>query len=160
MSRYYFPIFADYFAFEILDEGTSSPADVWNEKTLLDRIAVAKGAIVISTVRNMTVSVIIEILNSDDFNNAQFLDSWDHVVECSIDVLSGTLVILGTTDYYPDAARIIVPPNTYQAKIYYGGLSTLSENGLDGNDVYWIVLQPGVPISPRVIKQWRESGAR
>jgi hypothetical protein len=160
MSIHYFRVFADYFTFEILDEGMSGPRDLWNEKTLLDRVSTSKGAIAISTVRNMYVPVLIAIMKSGDFDDTISLDSWDHVVECSIEVLSDNLVVFGATDYYPDAPRIKIQPATYRAKIYYGGLSTLSENGLTGNDAYCIVLYPGSPISPRVIKQWEESGSR
>lgn len=159
MSRYYFRVFADYFTFEILDEGISPPRGLWNETTLLDRVATANGVIDVATVRNMFVPVLIEVLNSEDVDHTLSPDTWDHIVECSIATLTGSFVVLGTTDYYPDAPRVKVAPATYQARIYYGGLSTLSDDGLTGNDVYWVVLRPGPPIEPRVIKRWEGTGS-
>ena len=33
-------------------------------------------------------------------------------------------------EYFPDAARIEPAPGSYRARIYYGGLSSLSQDGL------------------------------
>ncbi len=160
MNRHYFPVFADYFAFALLDEGTAPPDNLWNEQALSDRVAVAKGTVVVGTVRNMFVPVIIETLGPQEIDDASALDTWDHVVECSLEISSGSLVVFGTTGYYPEAPRLRLPSTTYRTKIYYGGLSTLSKDGLNGNDIYFVILQPGPPIEPRVVKQWEYSGSR
>ena len=156
MSRYYFRVFADYFKFELQNEGAEPLVDLWNEKTLAERFAVGDGVVWISAARNMDVPVLVEIQNvvGDEPFTEDTLRTWDHVVECSIDISSGCLVIWGTGEYYPDAPRVKLTPGTYQVRAYFGGLSTLSENGLTGDDVYVITLRSGSPIQPRVIKQY------
>ena len=60
--------------------------------------------------------------------------------ECDIEVISGKIVISGCTDYFPDAKRIELKNGIYRARIYYGNLEKISEDGLDGEDFYEIHL--------------------
>src|SRR5262245_9943626 len=151
-----FTIFADYFQFFLEDESMRRPVEIdWNSQSVSDLLVAGQRFIAISTVRNMRVPVIIEVYNSrpsPNFDQVIFQQA-DHVVEASIEIISGNLVILGTTDYYPDAPRISVAPDTYQARVYYVGLNTLSEDGLEGNDSYRIVLFPGNQIAVKVLKR-------
>ncbi|MFN8411979.1 MAG: hypothetical protein U0Z26_06290 [Anaerolineales bacterium] len=158
MKRYYFNVFSDYFAIYILDEGFRPKQEVWNKENLKQRISTEQGRITISTSRNMNSSLLLEIFEVEmpKVENYFNLESWDHVVECSIEVLSGKIVILGN-DYYPDAPRINLPPSIYHVTVYFGGLNTISEDGLFGNDVYWVIMQPGMTIESRVIKQWTDT---
>jgi hypothetical protein len=98
----------------------------------------------------MNVPVTVEVLDAEPHSD---LDCWDHVTECSLEAPSGRIVIAGCTDYFPDAARIQVEPGAYRARISYGSLDTLSEDGLDGDDRYRVQLWQAPPIDPRVIKQ-------
>jgi hypothetical protein len=138
MDHYTFELFADYFQFYLQDEQTkSSWADSWTDEASAIGLALAPGTIVVGTARNFDVPVEITILDAphdDDFS------AWDRVNECSIDVPSGRIVVAGCTDYRPDAARISVRRGCYRARIYYGGLDTVSPNQLEGNDHYRIVL--------------------
>lgn len=85
----------------------------------------------------MTVPVTIEIR---DGAPDEPLGEWDQMNECSIEITSGRLVVAGCTDYFPDAARIELPPGHYRARILYGDLETLSGDRLDGDDHYKVVL--------------------
>lgn len=73
-------------------------------------------------------------------------------VRPSIEVQSGRIVIAGCTDYFPEAKRLEVRPGTYRARIYYGDLDTLSQDGLAGNDHYRVVLWPSPPDNITVLK--------
>ena len=118
-------------------------ADSWTPEAVARDLAVAPGTRGIGTVRNATVPVVVEITDNkpdDDFN------SWDQVTECSIEVTSGRLVVAGCTDYFPDAARIDVPPGSYRARIYSGNLNSLSDDGLDGDDHYRVALWNARPL--------------
>lgn len=97
----------------------------------------------------MNVPVVVEITDSEPDAN---LSAWDHVNECSLDVPSGRIVIAGCTDYFPDAARIELAPGSYRARLYYGSLDSLSEDGLDGDDNYKVVLWPAAPGPVQVLK--------
>ena len=125
-------------------------ADSWTPEAVARDLAVAPGTRGIGTVRNATAPVVVEITDNkpdDDFN------SWDQVTECSIEVTSGRLVVAGCTDYFPDAARIDVPPGSYRARIYSGNLNSLSDDGLDGDDHYRVALWNAPPGPIMVLKK-------
>jgi hypothetical protein len=102
-------------------------------------LAACPGLIAVGTVRNMTVPVRIVIHREKPPLQPE---PWDRINECSISIESGKIVVMGCTDYYPDAARILVDPGVYRVRIHYGGLDTLSENELDGDDHYELILWP------------------
>jgi hypothetical protein len=158
MQTHNFNLFADYFQFYVQDESVDGNlSDSWTGEVVVRMLAVASGTIGIGTVRNMEVPVIVEVRESkpkDEFA------SWDHVAECSIDVPSGRLDVAGCTDYFPDAARIELSPGCYRARVSYGGLDTLSEDGLEGNDRYEVVLWPAPSGEVRVLKNWHGVKAR
>ena len=111
-------------------------------------LVVAPGVIAVGTERNFTVPVTLEVHDSqpnDDFSD------WDKVNECSIEILSGTVVILGCTDYFPEAARVQVKPHCYRARIYYGGLDTVVDFN-KGDDHYKVVLWPASYSEPKILK--------
>jgi hypothetical protein len=79
--------------------------------------------------------------------------AWDHVNECTIEVPPARVLIAGCTDYFPDTARIEPVPGSYRARPYYGSLSSLSEDCLDGDDYYRVVLWRAAPGPVRVLKK-------
>nr|QCO92913.1 hypothetical protein [uncultured bacterium] len=157
MKTYYYRVFADYFEFELLDDGTMLPIDSFNAETLPDRVVASPGAIGVATVRNYHVPVVIQILANGKIDQSLALDTWDHIVECSIEITTGRLVVFGATDYYPDAPRIPIAPGCYHVTIFFGGLNTLDKGGLHGEDVYLVMLQPGQATETRVIKRFTAS---
>jgi hypothetical protein len=148
---YKFNLFADYFQIYIQDEKSDwDLSQSWTEQSVRDLIAVAPGTVGIGTVRNMTVPVVVEIHDSKPKEDES---NWQHITECAITIPSGSLVIAGCSDYFPDAPRIKVKPDTYRVRVYYNGLDSISDDGLDGNDFYKITLWRGKPIEPKVIKR-------
>lgn len=144
-------LFADYFQFYLQDEQAKGDlSEAWTERAVERLMALAPGTIGVGTVRNMTVPVSVEIRRSEP---ADDLDAWDQVNDCSIEIPSGRLVVAGCTDHFPDARRVLVPPGCYQARLFYARLDSLSENGLEGDDAYRVVLWPGEPVEPRVVKK-------
>ena len=131
-----YSIFADYHQFFLWDHRVSpdAPTDYTEEDTTR-RIKAAPFVVVIQPERNMDVPVEIEVTNAPPDLD---LDAWDHVAEASLDVPSGRLELHectgGSIDVLPVSA------GTYRVRAYYGGLGTLSEDGLDGVDHYRIVL--------------------
>jgi len=152
LEKYNFELFADYFQFYLQDENADFDlsAKIWTEQTVEDLLAVTPGMIHIGTVRNMTVPVIVEVHDSkpgEDFS------LWEHITECSLEVPSSKIVVAGCGEYFPDAARINVAPGTYRARTFYGNLDSLSEDGLDGDDNYKIILWRGEATEPQVLKR-------
>jgi len=148
-------IFADYHHFTLEDEqaGWGEPPEDWGTGVSPPRLlADAPGVIGIGTIRNMTVPVVIEVRDGDPKDGQT---DADHITEGSLDVPSGMVVILGGTEYWPDAPRVTVTPSTYRVRVYYHGFDTISPDGLDGEDHYRVVLWPGEPQRPLVLKQYQ-----
>ncbi|MGH8918619.1 MAG: hypothetical protein ACRD0H_09815 [Actinomycetes bacterium] len=148
-------VFADYHQFTLEDEqtGGGEPPDDWGVGiSPLRLLAAAPGMVGIGTLRNVTVPVTIEVRDDEPADGRH---EADHITEASLDVPSGTVVVLGGTDYRPDAPRVTVVPRTYHVRVYYDGFDTISTDGLDGEDHYLVVLWPGEPQPPRVLKQYQ-----
>jgi hypothetical protein len=151
MRRYELTLFADYHQFYIQDEKADGDlSDAWNDAAVERLLAVGPGTVGIGTVRNVKVPVTISVLEQEPALDA---DKFNHIVECSIAVESGTLVAAGCTDYFPDAVRIKLPAVSYRVRASFKGLDSVSRNGLAGNDHYHLQLWPA-PMGPvQVLKQ-------
>jgi hypothetical protein len=151
MKSFELSLFADYHQFYIQDEAVGGDlSEAWNDEATDRLLAIAPGTIGIGTVRNMDVPVTVEIHDREPGDDSS---EWDHVVEASLEVTSGRTVIAGCTDYFPDAMRIPVNRGTYRARVSYGGLDTLSADGLEGDDHYRLQLWFAAPIAVRILKQ-------
>ena len=144
-------LFADYHQFYLQDESvTGDLSNSWTQEATDRLLALAPGTIGVGTVRNMAVPVVVEVSDTEPHED---VTGWDQVNECTLDVQSGRIVVAGCTDYFPDAARIEVLPGSYRVRLYYGNLDALSEDGLDGNDRYKVILWRAGPGPLKVLKQ-------
>jgi len=151
MSRYELTLFADYHQFYIQDEDVDrNLSDAWTDEAVERLLAVAPGAVGIGTVRNVDVPVTIAVLEREP---ALDVDKFDQVVECSIVVKSGAIVVAGCTDYFPDAARIKIPSGPYRLRASFEGLESVSADGLEGNEQYHLQLWPASMGSVEILKQ-------
>lgn len=140
MTVHKLEVFADYHQVYLHDESSESDFSTrWNDEAYRYMAAVVDGAIGLFTARSLDVPVEISICGSE---TPLDVDAWEHVVSCGIELRSGTLVVRGPSDYLPEAQRISVKPGYYAANLLYRGFDTLSEDGLDGDDYYRIVLWP------------------
>jgi len=151
VQRFEYELFADYHQFYLQDESAVGDlSDSWTQEATARMLAIAPGTIGIGTVRDLTVPVVVEISDSEPVEDTS---TWDQVNECTLDAQSGRIVIAGCTDYFPDAARIEVSPGSYRARLYYGNLDALSDDGLDGDDHYKVTLWRAAPGPVKVLKQ-------
>lgn len=148
VATYRYEILADYHQF-YLEDPSNPRADgpEWTEKTVADMLSVSPECVAIGTARAMDVPITVEI---HDATPKESYDDWDHVTEASLDVPSGRVSI-----GFWETQSIDVPPGTYRVRVYYGGLDSLDEMGLEGDDHYRIVFWRGKAIAPRVLKRWR-----
>lgn len=139
----------------ILEDENSVPdgSEVWTRQASANRIGVARGHIAIGLPRPRyggDVRVTIDVRSTrptDPF------DSWDQVAECSIDVPSGQLAVHGPEEYPPNSPPIFVPEGTYRVLVHWGAWDTVShDDDMAGEDHYYIVLWPGMPIDPTILK--------
>jgi len=70
------------------------------------------------------------------------------------------LVVAGCTAYTPDAAQVPLAPGLYRARGSFGGLATLSKDGLDGDDHTHFDLWPAAPSGPLCLKACHAEGPR
>jgi hypothetical protein len=143
-------IFADYHQFYLWDRCKSPPAPTsYSEEDVRQRIKVSDFVIVVQPERDTEVPVEVEIRSEAPRGD---LDSWDHVAEASIEIPSGELEIHECTGGSVDV--IALAPGWYRARAHFGGLGTLTENGLSGSDHYRIVMWPAPQSCTCVLKQF------
>jgi hypothetical protein len=152
LLSYKLNLFADYYQFYLQDEQASGePSSDWGDQLVTEMVAIAPGRIGVGTVRNMMVPVSIDLLDARPPND---FAGWDHITEASLNVPSGQIVIAGCSDYLPKATRLPIQPGSYRVRIYYGGLGSVSENGLEGEDHYRVVIWPEEDKAPEILKKW------
>lgn len=149
MAKYQCTFFADHFQFHLQDEYCeASLDDAWTEDATDQMLAVADGIIGVGTARNAEVPVMLCI---EDRAPLPDYDEWDHVMECSLNIPSGILVILGCLEDFEKAARVDVTPGWHRVRVLYGGLDTVSEDGAEGDDHYAVVMWPSPPNQTRAM---------
>ncbi|RYD63544.1 MAG: hypothetical protein EOP84_33555 [Verrucomicrobiaceae bacterium] len=151
MQRHDLNLFADYHQFYLQDElAVGDLSDAWTEEATDRLLATAPGVVGVGTIRDMEVPVTVEVL---DHEPAQDSEHFDHVVECSLAVTSGRVVVAGCTDYFPEARRIDLPAGIYRLRVSYADLNSLSADAMDGNDSYRLQLWLAPPIEVSVLKR-------
>jgi hypothetical protein len=169
--QYHFDVFADYHQVYLQDcafideltrvEGRDSNARaneigmhvqaVLSPDAYARHLGVAHATLCILTARYVTVPLDVEIRagppGPEDFAG------WDHVVEASLDLPSGCLVVRGPTDGPDEEHRIGLARGLYRARVYYGGVYTVSADELDGEDHYRVALwlEAGPAVRPIVL---------
>ncbi|MFJ3723223.1 hypothetical protein ACIPYQ_11705 [Streptomyces sp. NPDC090045] len=159
-------LFADYFQIYVMDDDSeateSGIGDVWTEQAVLDGIGVDEHALAIGTAVNVTVDVTIDLLPGRPDDDS---DAFDHVVEASLNLASGRLVVLGCTDYIPDAARFDMPAGWTRIRTSRRNLEAAafpdSDCDDEPEDMEEIRIQawPAPHAQPDIIKRWTPPGA-
>jgi len=138
-------VFADYFQFYVCDEDyQTDTGTIWDEKTTDRMLALGADLVAVGTARNMDVPVAVEVHDAEPDVD---LDVWDQVIDCSLYVPTGRLIVFGCTENPNDAERMNIVPGTYAARVSYARLADLSDDGLSGEDNYRVQLWPA-PLAP------------
>jgi len=151
-------LFADYYQIHLFDEASVADlAEAWTEEAMANQLAVARDAVGIGTAVNVFVRVAVEVLDrapADD--RAHF----DHVVEGSIEVRSGRLVVMGCTDFEPDAVRVTVPEGWLRIRVARSNLEAATRLGIHSDkerattEHVRVQLWPAASAPPAVLKRW------
>ena len=150
-------LFADYFQFVLLDEHCDDDfSAVWTPEALQRMLAVGVRSLSVGTLRNVTVSVEVHLVDSKP---AIDLAQYDHAAEASFSVPSGRLAVLGCTDYLPDAKHLDIAPGHYQVLSLASGVDTIVNEWEPAEDLYSVYLWRGDPIAPRLLKHWKGAAA-
>ena len=145
--RYSSILYAKQHQFYLQDANVKQPlSQLWQGKSLSDRVVGNVGGLAVRTVTDKHVSVYLEV---SDTPLAGSLDEWQYVADAAVHVQSGQLIIAGGTDYFPDAARINIPGDTYQVRVMGRGMTSHDE---PESEEYRVYLWPGEHRRVRVVK--------
>ncbi len=153
-QTYDFSIFAEHFQFYVQDKNTEEDLSIyWDEDSRQALVSFLNEIVGIATVRSMEVPVSLKIL--EDEPKQEHLDDWDHVVQGSVSIPSGKLLITGPVSGDDEALNIDVVPGTYGLRAYYGSLDEVDSEGFEGDDFYQISMwKTDEPPAPEVLKRW------
>ncbi|MFD8707692.1 hypothetical protein ACFV1W_34770 [Kitasatospora sp. NPDC059648] len=145
-------LFADYHQIQVMDEVFDGDlGGAWTTEAWVDGVAVAGGAVAIGTEDNLDVCVDVEILDAEPTDDG--LD-FDHVVEASLSISSGRVVVKGCTDYLPDAARFEIPAGAIRVRASRSYLDAPDcTDGVDATEFVRLQFWPGPLAGPRVIRR-------
>lgn len=151
-------LFADYHQIAVFDEGsTTDLGEAWTDQAVSDRLAVGLDAVAIGTEVNVNVLVSVEVLTSRPADDDA---SFDHVIEASLRSDSGRLVVMGCTDYAPEAARFDVPAGWLRLRAAKSNLDQAHALDIDSDEVpqtmerIRIQVWPTEPADAVVVKRW------
>ena len=101
------------------------------------RITATPFGVIVELERDVAVAVAVEVAGEA---SGVAPDAWDHVAEASLAPPSGRLEIHACARGPVDV--LVEPAGPYRVRVHYGGLDTLCEDGLDGDDDDRIALWP------------------
>lgn len=103
----------------------------WTDQAMADHLAAGTDAVAIGTTVDVDVAVSVEVL---DRRPADDSTEFDHVAEAGILCSSGRLVVMGCTDYEPDARRFPVPASWLRMRVSRSNLDRAYQAGVDSDD--------------------------
>lgn len=157
-SVHQFEIFADYFQFIVQDACSEDDfGALWADEAAVSMVAVGNAAVAMGTLRNVVVLVDIHILDGPP---AVGLADADHAVEGAFALPTGQMVVMGCTDYLPDARRLSIRPGAYRFLYLVSGVHTIKTEWEPADDHYSLYIWPGQHQPTRVIKCWKPPAHR
>ncbi|MEU6464725.1 hypothetical protein [Streptomyces sp. NPDC046976] len=155
-------LFADYFQVCILDgQSAAGLVEVWTPESLADRVAISGDSLTVRTEVNVDVEVNVGWTATPPVLDVNL---FDHVVEVSLEIASGEMVIMGCTDYSPDAFRMKVWPGWVRLRIQKSNLKNAVLADLESDESPETIERiridawPEKPSSLRVMKRWQGVG--
>jgi hypothetical protein len=125
-------LFADYYQIHVFDDGSLTVlGDEWTDQAMADHLAAGQDAVAIGTAVNVDVAVSVELVDAPPIDDSA---EFDHVVEASIRCSSGRLVVMGCTDYEPDARRFPVAMGWLRLRASQSNLDRAHRAGVDSAD--------------------------
>ncbi|WCN79277.1 hypothetical protein [Micromonospora sp. LH3U1] len=155
-------LFADYRQIHVFDEAADEDLDdEITDEALGDGLVVGRCALIVCTEVSVDVAVLVEVSAQPPVDDVA---AFDHVVEGSIEVSSGRLVVMGCTDYLPDATRVEVPAGWLRVRASRANLAAAQAADIDSAEDsatmerLRIQLWPAPPAARTVLRHWQSAG--
>ena len=139
-------VFADYGQFYLLDsEVLPEYPERVEDQHLEDRFQLAPGLIAVYPTETQQVEVEIETVDSEPVIDPE---TWQHIIQCSIETPSGSLVLASCSDYLPDCPRV----PTFKGQC---GVIILGKNlGQSSGESYRFYIWPANAPITKIIKRY------
>ena len=124
ITKYRFSsIDADYHQFHLQDATIAKGglADAWTTEAQARDVAIAPFIVGIGTRRD--TSVWLDLEAHDAKPKLEQAKNWTRIVECSLELPSGHLVITSPTLALSESNQVILPPNCYRLRVHFGKLN-------------------------------------
>ena len=124
ISKYRFSsIDADYHQFHLQDANAAkgSLADAWTAEAQERDVAVAPFIVGIGTRRNTSVWLDLEV--HDAKPEVKQAKNWTRIVECSLELPSGQLIVTSPTLNLSESNHVFLTPNCYRLRVHFGKLN-------------------------------------
>jgi hypothetical protein len=151
-ESYNLKFFTEYYQFYIQDATTKASTDsdiFWTAQASEDKMAAEEGLLGISVAKYAEINVQVNVHQQQ--KNIFSLEDYDHIVEASIDVPSGSLQILNCTGMEKQL-ELTVAPGTYTVRSSSANLKAVQ--GDEGNDFYVIDIYPSYKKERTVLKKY------
>ena len=153
MAVHRLTIFADYFQFIVQDENSTDDfATLWNDDAVAMLVAAGETALCFGTLRNVDVAVEVHVVDGPPEIQ---LENFDHAVEGAFASPTGTIAVMGCTDFFLHASRLEVQPGSYRFIYLVSGARTIQTEGEPADDLYALYIWPAEPRALRLMKQWK-----
>ncbi|MFZ3565339.1 hypothetical protein ACOKM5_44205 [Streptomyces sp. BH097] len=155
LSRHELTVLADYSTLLLQDDDArlGEPGHAWFDALAGNWINTAPGVVAIGAARPFTVPVTVDVRRTPPAGDSE-LERADHVTQARLALPSGRLLV-SMQDTRDEIPRIPLAPGNYAVRICSHGLNTLSEDALDGEDRYHVVLWPTDEDQPaQVLKRY------
>jgi hypothetical protein len=127
------------------------PVD-WTEADVDGGLKAAPHLVAIAPFRDGSIALAFEM---HDHAPTHELANWDHVVEASLEVVSGRLELQEWSGIR--RWQFTVRPGWYQVRAMFGNLASIFVEDEPEADRYLAAVWPGCPAAVRVLKQFRLS---
>ena len=109
-------LFADYHQIHVVDDRPDAgDLSDWGGSAVSDGMALGVGALGIGMAQNMDADVSVVVLDAAPPDEP--LDpTWQHIVEASMEVQSGRVMVMGCSDYGPEAKRVDLAPGAWRLR--------------------------------------------
>ncbi|MEU9065565.1 hypothetical protein AB0D60_01545 [Streptomyces sp. NPDC048306] len=151
-------VFADYSQIHIADEGApENPGDLWGDQCVADGFSAVGGLLILRTAVPVDVSVDFRYCSGEP--DGQY-ESFDHVIEASVNVPSGRLIVCGPTDDPAHVVKFSVPEGWVRVRASRGNLVSALAADIDADisdaTIERILLEVWVAVKSdsRVIKRF------